>query len=111
MFHKKFNSLFQQHFPLKQIRSDNKHDKSPYITPALKKSITERNRLERLAKKWPLTYSDTYRKYRNKLTSLLRAAKNKYHQDQLKNNQGNHSDLIIEVSQYLQLSQKSLSMS
>ena len=31
----------------------------------------------------------TYRQYRNKLTSLLRAAKDRFYKDQLKENQGN----------------------
>ena len=30
-----------------------------------------------------------YRKYRNKLTSILRQAKGKYYKNQLKSNQGN----------------------
>ena len=87
-FYEKFNTLFQQYFPLKKISVDKKHEKSPYITSALKKSITERNRLERLAKKWPVTYRETYRKYRNNLTSVLRAAKNMYHQNQLRGASG-----------------------
>lgn len=60
-----------------------------FITSALKKSIKEKDRLERLAKKWPLTYGKMYKQYRNNLTTLLRTAKNKYYKDQLKENQGN----------------------
>lgn len=55
----------------------------------MKNSIRERNRLERLAAKWPLTYNETYRKYRSKLTSLLRLAKENYYKNELKSNQGN----------------------
>ena len=89
IFYNMFENLYQKHFPPKQIRISTKDDISPYITPALKNSIRERNRLERLAKKWPLTFGTTYRKYRNKLTALLRMTKNKYYKDQLKLNQGN----------------------
>ena len=79
-----FNNLYQKHFPPKKIRISTKDDINPYITPALKNSIKVRNRLERLAKQWPLTYRETYRKYRNKLTALLRYTKNEYYKDQLK---------------------------
>ena len=68
---------------------NSKKERSPYITQGLKNSIREKNRLERLSHKWPLTYKERYRVYRNKLTSLLKAAKKKYNQDQLVNNQGN----------------------
>lgn len=73
---------------MRKILIKKKDERSPYITKALKKSLTERNKLERLASKWPITYRESYRKYRNKLTSILRAAKNKYYKDQLKENQG-----------------------
>lgn len=89
IFYDRFYSLFQRHFPIQQVRVNKKHEISPYITPTLRKCIKERNRLERLAKKWPLTYAAYYRKYRNSLTSTLRAAKNMYYQDKLKDNQGN----------------------
>lgn len=84
-----FNTIFNKFFPLKRARLDKKHNISPYITSALKRSITERNRLARLAKKWPITYKETYRQYRNNLTKLLRTAKNSYYRNSLKDNQGN----------------------
>ena len=74
---------------MKQVKLNKKREVSPHVTPALKSSLKERNRLERLAKKWPLTYKEYYRKYRNTLTSTLRTATNKYYQDKLKCNQGN----------------------
>ena len=36
-----------------------------------------------------ITFRKTYRTYRNKLTTVLRAAKNQYHKDKLKQTQGN----------------------
>ena len=89
LFYNEFHKLFQKHFPLRKTRLDKKSEINPHITPALKTSIKERNRLERLAKKWPLTYRVTYKQYRNKLTSILRSAKNIYYKNQLKDNQGN----------------------
>lgn len=83
-----FCKLLDECFPIKQMCIHRKHDISPYITSALKTSIKEKHRLERLAKKWPLTYGETYKQFRNKLTYLLRTANNTYYKNQQKNNQG-----------------------
>ena len=88
LFQQMFKENYEKHFPVKQIRINSKNERSPHVTPALKNSIRERNRLQRLATKWPLTYREIYRKYRNKLNSLLKLAKNKYYKNQLKSNQG-----------------------
>ena len=48
-----------------------------------------KNTEQRDLHKWPQTFKDTYKQYRNKLTSVLRAAKNNYYKKQLKVNQGN----------------------
>lgn len=100
VFFQEFNLLFQQHFPVitKTVRTRN--IVSPYISPDLKKYINEKNRLARLAKKWPLTYRETYRRYRNNLTKLLKSAKNEYYKNKLRNNQGNpksHWDTINSI--------------
>lgn len=89
LFYTIFYNNFQKHFPIKKFRFNRKTEISPYITPALKNSINEKHRLERLSKKWPLTYEQTFKKYRNKLTSILRSAKNLYFKSKLSDNQGN----------------------
>ena len=89
MFFKAFNIVFQRHFPFKQIRVNKKQNTSLYITPTLTKSIKEKNRLARLANKWPMTYKEIYKRYRNNLTKVLRASKNQYYKNMLQDNQGN----------------------
>ena len=86
---KKFNELVNKCFPLKNVCVSNKEKICPYITPGLKASIKEKKRLERLSIKWPLSYWEKYKIYRNKLTGLLRLAKNNYRKESLNNNQGN----------------------
>lgn len=86
-FHSIIDHLFQKHFPIRKINTV-KQDKSPYITPALRASIKEKHRLERLAHLWPLTYRTHFNKYRNMLTSLLRTAKNNYYKNLLNTTQG-----------------------
>lgn len=89
IFYHVFKELYDKMFPPKRIRINTKNYISPRVTPALKNCIIEKSRLQRLAQKWPLTYRETYRKYRNKLTSLLITTKDNYYKEQLKSNQGN----------------------
>lgn len=89
LFFDKLKIVFDSCFPGKVFRIHNKNNRSPHITPALKKSIREKHRLEKLAYKWPLTYREHYKAYRNRLTSILKEAKKKYHHDQLVASQGN----------------------
>ncbi len=81
-----FLDNFQQCFPVKKVKVNNKYNRSPYITTGLKTSIKEKHRLEKLAVKWPLSYKSRYKTYRNNLVSILRTAKNKDHLDELKSN-------------------------
>lgn len=89
VFTDKFIELFDECFPLQNVCVTNKEKMCPYITSGLKASIKEKKRLERLSIKWPLSYREKYKIYRNKLTSLLRLAKNNYRKESLNNNQGN----------------------
>lgn len=88
IFLKLFNDVFQLCFPVQEIKVTNKYCKSPYVTNGIKNSIKEKHRLEKLAAKWPLTYKSRYKNFRNKLVTILRNAKNKYYQDELKARQG-----------------------
>ena len=62
LFEAKFREIFEKIFPIKAFCSRNKDKICPYITSALKKSITERKRLERLSIKWPLSYREKYKR-------------------------------------------------
>ena len=88
-FESMFLKSFESSFPLRNIRTNKKDELCPYITTGLKNSIKERKRLERLSIKWPLSFKEKYKTFRNKLTNLLRIAKNKYYIEDLKSKQGN----------------------
>ena len=88
LFYDNFCNLFHEYFPLKHIKISTKTLNNHYITSGLRNSIKEKHRIERLAKKYPLTYREYYRKYRNNLTSLLKTAKSNYYKDQLAKGQG-----------------------
>ena len=88
--YRRFKNSFDNCFPSKTVKINPKSIRSPYITTALISSIKEKkNRLEKLAFEWLITFKEQYGVYRNKLTFLLKAAKKKYYQDQLTSNQGN----------------------
>ena len=68
---------------------------------AIKQSIKERNRLQKLYAKWPITYGNVFKAYRNKLTSIIRAAKEKYHNDKLKEHAGNPKKMWATINTLL----------
>lgn len=79
----KYENYFDKCFTVKNTKSSCKTERSPHITQGLKNSIREKkNRLAKLAHKWPLTFKEHYRIYENKSTSLLKTANKKYNQDQ-----------------------------
>lgn len=84
----RFLTLYDTHFPIKYFPVKRKHIDKPYITNNLKRSIKERNRLQKLYAKWPITYGPTFKKYRNTLTSLLRTARANYFKSKLSENEG-----------------------
>ena len=55
----------------------------PYITNDLKLAIKEKHRLQKLYNKWPITYAEQYKRFRNSLTSKLRTAKSNYIRNKL----------------------------
>ena len=76
-------------FPVKFYEIKGKHVGKPYITPAIVKSIRQKNKLQRLYAKWPTTYEQQFKKYRNTLTSVIKAAKQNYLNSRLKENTSN----------------------
>ena len=101
LFHEKFSETFRNSFPLKCIKQNKSTSITPYLTPGLMKSIKEKHRLARLAKKWPVSYRETYKRYRNNLTTLLRNAKNEYYKSQLRLHQGNAKESWKTINEIL----------
>ena len=83
-----FLTPYNKHFPIKVITIKDKHAGKPYITRAIKNCIKHRNKLQALYANWPLTYGNIFKNYRNTIISLVRAAKEKYHQSYLKEHTG-----------------------
>ena len=85
-----YKSQFDRSFPLIEfLCKSNKKNKSQYVTPALKISITECKRLQRLSIKWPNMYKSRFKTYKSKLKLLLKEAESKFYSDKFKSNEGN----------------------
>ena len=62
------------------MKQKNDIEKKPWITRAILKSIKQKNRLFKIHRCNPNNYNETtYKKYRNKLNSVIRQAKREYH--------------------------------
>jgi len=84
-----FSAGYDKYFPVKSKSIKPKSHDKPYITPAIKALITEKNRLQRLYAKRPITYGDQFRRARNHLTKVIRSARSKYYTEKLKANSNN----------------------
>lgn len=84
-----FQGLYNHNFPVKIYEIKGKHVGKPYITPAIVKSIRQKDKLQRLYAKWPITYEQQFKKYRNSLTSVIKAAKKNYMNSRLNENTSN----------------------
>lgn len=87
----KFSQLYMKHFPTIDIQIKDKFTTKPYITPAIRNSIKQRHKLQKLFAKWPLTYGEEFKRYRNTLTNVIRTAKQNYYKTKLTENSSNSS--------------------
>ena len=85
---RKFYTHYEENFPLREIKVKKNHMGKPFITTGITKSIKHRNRLQKLYAKWPITYGNIFKKYRNMLTKIIRSAKENYCKSELKQHAG-----------------------
>jgi len=60
----------------------------PYITSDIKAMIREKNRLQRKYAKHPVTFAESFKKLRNKLTLTIRKAKAEYYKNKFEQSSG-----------------------
>ena len=76
---------YDKNVPLTRINSSKKKNIQPWITQGIIKSIFTRNRLYKISLRSPkVENQDKYKKYRNKLTSVIRLARKSYFSNKLK---------------------------
>ena len=89
LFHTQFSLLYENCFPKRVIKRNYKNRK-PWLTEGLKKSIRIKNSLFILSKKHNSEEMESnYKKYRNRLTTLLRNAERDHYDSLLKKYKSN----------------------
>ena len=84
-----FNNIIQthlnQHFPEKKTKINAKSEAKPWITPSILNSIKKKNLLYKncLKYKSDTMLIDKYKKYKNKLVTIIRAAEKNYYTNEL----------------------------
>ena len=88
-FHNNLKVMSDQAFPIKKIKKTY-HTRQPWLTECLKISIKKKNKLYIVNKKHPTAQNEiTYKIYKNKLNTVLKAAESEYYSKQLEINKHN----------------------
>ena len=89
LFYEKFNTLFEQSFPLRTLSRKRSKDKI-WLTTGLKTAIRQKSELYRKFLNHPSQQNKTlYTKYKNILTSLLRQAETNHYLEKIENKKKN----------------------
>ena len=80
-FYSEVSSIIDRHIPVKQLsRKELKLKSKPWITPALRKSLQDKNNLyKKFLKSKSIYYHSKFKVYGNKLNHLLRISKIQYY--------------------------------
>ena len=82
---KKLQSRYDRNIPLVKNKRKRNKPNNPWITKGILKSIRTRNRLYKLHLRKPTDINlETYKKYRNKLTKIIRTSRKLYFSHKLK---------------------------
>ena len=81
-FFNRYSNLYNSCFPLRPVKGQaSRFLKTPWITPALLKSIRKKNLMyKKLVANYDSTRETKYKSYKNKLTHLIRISKKKYYE-------------------------------
>ena len=94
-FYKRFCLLYEECFPIKQVKQGYKNKKG-WLTEGLKKSIKKKNSLYIRTKRSPTSENNQlYKTYKTNLNKLLRIEERKYYADLLESNKSNLKKLWI----------------
>lgn len=93
-FLKTFNTLYDKHCPMKRYNRKQKYNDSPWLTKGLQNACKKKNSLYRDFIKHRNTETENkYKKYKNKLTNIMRTCKKDYYNKLLEHNKGNTKGL------------------
>ena len=85
VFLDKYTDIYNFCFPLKKIKNTKNKTRKPWLSKGLLKSIKRKGKLYKYFLNYPSPANEnTYKRFKNKLTHLLRIAKRKFYENQLK---------------------------
>uniref|UniRef100_A0A8C7YP82 Reverse transcriptase domain-containing protein n=1 Tax=Oryzias sinensis TaxID=183150 RepID=A0A8C7YP82_9TELE len=89
-FLKKFESLFDKNCPIKAFRIKTNYSQCPWVTKGLQNACKKKNCLyKEFLKQRTKEAENRYKKYRNKLTNIIRRCKKEYYDKLLDKNKSN----------------------
>ena len=101
-FINKLLCLYDKNIPLTRIKLSKKRNKQPWITQGIIKSISTRTRLYKISLRLPTNENQNkYKKYRNKLTSIIRLSRKLYYSNKIENSKDNNKLLWQTINDIL----------
>nr|XP_049610262.1 uncharacterized protein LOC125988690 [Syngnathus scovelli] len=85
-----FTSLYNKHCPIKEYNKKTKYKNSPWLTKGLRNACKKKNLLYRnFIKQRTEGAEDKYKRYKKKLTNIIRLSKKEYYKHKLEDNKNN----------------------
>ncbi|XP_028407966.1 uncharacterized protein LOC114530582 [Dendronephthya gigantea] len=88
-FYHAFMQIYNTSFPVKRLKAARFNNK-PWLSSGILKSIKKKSKLYKKLLSFPTPFNeDRYKKYKNRLTRILRTAKRLYYEKKLESNKAN----------------------
>ena len=89
-FMNSFTEMYESYFPKRKVLVDSKNDLKPWLSKGLINAYTKKNKLYKdFIRTRSKLSEDKYKRYENKLTSILRYSQKQYYTNLLENNRNN----------------------
>lgn len=89
LFHEMFLKHYNECFPIRKTEITYKN-KIPWLTVGLKQSISNKNKLYKIAKKYPSKKNvELYKQYKNKLNGVMRKSEREHYDNLINKSSGN----------------------
>ena len=88
-YHNILYNLYDEYYTLTHKYIDTHKVNRPWITAAIKESIKRKNKLYKKFVKYPITYGNLYRSYRNHLTKIIKLSKENHYRTKFEDCKGN----------------------
>ena len=108
-FNNVFETLYDQHFPIKTKVTNQKDIKKPWVSDELKKCIKIRDKLGKLVNK-KIISPEIFKRFRNKLVNKIRKAKENYYTNKFNSCQNNAKSTWNTINSVIRSKSKDLTI-